>query len=78
MNPIREQFELLTRRHFFGRTGLSLGTAALSTLLAGRTQAGRRRIRRGRRLARAPSFPPQGQTGHLSSYEWRPVADGSL
>src|SRR5262249_9886424 len=33
MNPIREQIELLTRRHFFGRTGLSLGTAALSTLL---------------------------------------------
>ncbi len=34
MNPIHEQIELMTRRHFFGRTGLSLGTAALSTLLA--------------------------------------------
>ena len=34
MNPIREQIDLMTRRHFFGRTGLSLGTAALSTLLA--------------------------------------------
>ena len=34
MNPIQEQIDLMTRRHFFGRTGLSLGTAALSTLLA--------------------------------------------
>ena len=34
MDPIREQIERMTRRHFFGRTGLSLGTAALSTLLA--------------------------------------------
>ena len=28
MNPIREQLEIMTRRHFFGRTGLGLGTAA--------------------------------------------------
>jgi hypothetical protein len=34
MDPIRERIERLTRRHFFGRAGLSLGTAALSTLLA--------------------------------------------
>ena len=34
MNPIREQFDMMTRRHFFSRTGLGLGTAALSTLLA--------------------------------------------
>ncbi len=34
MDPIREQFDIMTRRHFFGRTGLGLGTAALSTLLA--------------------------------------------
>jgi hypothetical protein len=34
MDPIREQLERMTRRHFFGRTGLGLGTAALSTLLA--------------------------------------------
>ena len=34
MDPIREQIERMTRRHFFGRTGLGLGTAALSTLLA--------------------------------------------
>jgi hypothetical protein len=34
MDPIRQHIERLTRRHFFGRTGLSLGAAALSTLLA--------------------------------------------
>ena len=34
MDPISERIERLTRRHFFGRAGLSLGTAALSTLLA--------------------------------------------
>src|SRR4051812_49085733 len=33
MNPIQEQIDLMTRRHFFGLSGLSLGTAALSTLL---------------------------------------------
>jgi hypothetical protein len=37
MHPIREQIEQMTRRHFFGRTGLSLGTAALASLLAEHT-----------------------------------------
>ncbi len=34
MDPIREHIDQVTRRHFFGRAGLGLGTAALSTLLA--------------------------------------------
>src|SRR5262245_37189807 len=34
MDPIREQIDLMTRRHFFGRTGVGLGTAALAGLLA--------------------------------------------
>ncbi len=33
MDPIRQHIEQLTRRHFFGRTGLSLGSAALVSLL---------------------------------------------
>jgi len=33
MDPIRQHLEQLTRRHFFGRTGLSLGSAALASLL---------------------------------------------
>jgi hypothetical protein len=33
MDPIRERIELMTRRHFFGRTGaLSIGAAALAAL----------------------------------------------
>ncbi|GIW86726.1 MAG: sulfatase [Isosphaeraceae bacterium] len=37
MDPVRERIELMTRRHFFGRAGgLSIGTAALASLLAER------------------------------------------
>lgn len=34
MNPIHERLQYLTRRHFFGSAGLSLGSAALYSLLA--------------------------------------------
>jgi len=35
MDPIREQIDLMTRRHFFGRTtGIGLGSVALASLLA--------------------------------------------
>ena len=83
MDPIREQLEIMTRRHFFGRTGLGLGTAALSTLLAEnctrRDNAHRRLACQrnvNRRPARSAPFPPQGQAGDLSAYERRPVANG--
>ena len=33
MNPFAEQNLLLTRRHFFSRMGLGIGTAALASLL---------------------------------------------
>jgi hypothetical protein len=33
MDPIRERIDLMTRRHFFGRNAMALGTAALATLL---------------------------------------------
>ena len=39
MDPIREQIDVMTRRHFFGRTGVSLGSAALAGLLADRASA---------------------------------------
>ncbi len=83
MDPIREQIEQMTRRHFFGRTGLGLGTAALSTLLAEaraeRDDAHRRpdaERHADRRPARSAPFSPQGQAGDLSVHERRPVADG--
>ncbi len=35
MDPIREHFQAMTRRHFFGRSALGLGSAALASLLPG-------------------------------------------
>ncbi len=64
MNPIREQLDLLTRRHFFGRTGLSLGSAALATLLGQSGQSARRRARERARtggLPGLPHFPPRAK-----------------
>ena len=41
MDPIREQIEMMTRRHFFGRTtGMGLGSVALASLLAETGHAG--------------------------------------
>jgi hypothetical protein len=39
MNPIHQQLQTLTRRHFFGRSALGLGTAALASLLPARAGA---------------------------------------
>ena len=33
MDPIREQMQLMTRRHFFRAGAMGLGTAALATLM---------------------------------------------
>ncbi len=39
MHPIHERIQSMTRRHFFGRTALGLGTAALASLLPQRARA---------------------------------------
>src|SRR5436853_859622 len=39
MDPLLERHRLLTRRQFFGDTGLGLGTAALASLLGGELAA---------------------------------------
>jgi hypothetical protein len=39
MNPIDEHIQTLTRRYFFGRTALGLGTAALASLTGQRARA---------------------------------------
>src|SRR5438270_2590179 len=36
MHPLHEQFQAMTRRHFFGRSAMGLGTAALSSLMTSR------------------------------------------
>ncbi len=40
MHPLDQQLQSLTRRHFFGRTALGLGSAALASLLPDRIRAG--------------------------------------
>jgi hypothetical protein len=40
MNPFHESLQLLTRRHFFGRSALGLGTAALASLMPERLLGG--------------------------------------
>jgi hypothetical protein len=40
MNPLPQSAALLTRRHFFGRSALGLGTAALASLLHDELRAG--------------------------------------
>src|SRR5215469_133191 len=39
MNPIHEHIQTITRRHFFGRSALGLGAAALASLLPERAAA---------------------------------------
>ena len=55
MNPIREQIDLLTRRHFFGRTGLSLGTRGALDLAAQNAQSA---MAQGQATERAPAVCP--------------------
>jgi hypothetical protein len=39
MNPIQEHIDVITRRHFFGRSAVGLGTAALASLLPSQGRA---------------------------------------
>src|SRR5579863_9583997 len=65
----------MTRRHFFGRTSVGLGTAALSTLLSGNTEAAGG-------LPGFPNFPPtakrviylfqHGAPSQLDLFDYKP------
>ncbi len=64
MDPIREKIEWMTRRHFFGRTGLGLGTAALTSLLAENAQSDTAPPKGGTvtgGLPGLPHFPPKAK-----------------
>src|SRR5437867_616564 len=62
MDPLQERALLMTRRHFFGRTAVGLGAAALGSLLnpglfsAWATEAGA-----GRDLLGKPHFAPKAK-----------------
>ena len=81
MDPTCDHFERITRRHFFGRTGLSLGAAALSTLLAEEAPAGV--VPQGAAAATGglpglPHFAPKAKRAIYLHHERGPLADGSL
>src|SRR5947208_6011577 len=59
MNPIHERFQTLTRRHFFGRAALGLGTAALTSLAPGWLRAGDAPAQGG--LPGLPHFAPKAK-----------------
>ena len=75
MDPIEEAKLLLTRRHFFGRASVGLGAAALTTLLAGKSEAAGG-------LPGLPHFPPtakrviylfqHGAPSQLDLFDYKP------
>jgi uncharacterized protein YdcH (DUF465 family) len=75
LDPIEQAKLLLTRRHFFGRTSVGLGAAALTTLLAGKAEAAGG-------LPSLPHFPPtakrviylfqHGAPSQLDLFDYKP------
>ena len=78
MTPLEQYLQAMTRRHFFGRTALGLGTAALASLLPDRPAwAG------GHGLPELPHFAPTakraiylfmaGAPSQLDMFDYKPV-----
>src|SRR5439155_22970969 len=59
MGPMQDHSQSITRRHFFGRSALGLGTAALTSLLPAR--AGAATISPTGGLADLPHFAPKAK-----------------
>ena len=78
MNPLSEHLALDTRRQFFGRSAIGIGTAALGSLLNRETFGGR--FQGG--LSNVPHFAPKakrviylfqnGAPTHLDLFDWKP------
>jgi hypothetical protein len=60
MNLIQENLDAITRRHFFGRTAVGLGGAALATLLRSRAQSAQQTSPTGG-LSDLPHFAPKAK-----------------
>jgi hypothetical protein len=75
LDPIEQTKVLMTRRHFFGRSSVGLGAAALRTLLAGKAEAAGG-------LPDLPHFPPtakrviylfqHGAPSQLDLFDYKP------
>ena len=79
MNPLLAAEALHTRRQFFGRSVLGVGTAALASLLgrdafAASPPSPSSRSPRRPRSARSPSLRPESETRHLSFPERRALS----
>jgi hypothetical protein len=61
MDPIHEHLQAMTRRHFFGRSALGLGTAALASLLPARAGAAEAAGRAVGGLPGLPHFAPKAK-----------------
>src|SRR5262245_46792626 len=61
MNPIHEHLRTMTRRHFFGRTALGLGTAALATMMPAGLRAGETKVKAVGGLPGLPHFAPKAK-----------------
>ena len=76
MNPIEEHVQLETRRQFFGRTGVSLGTAALASLAS--TESASAAINRTSGLHRSPKAKRviylfmSGAPAQIDMYDYKP------
>jgi hypothetical protein len=81
MHPLDEHIQTLTRRHFFGRTALGLGTAALASLTAQRAAA----ATASGGLPDLPHFAPKakraiylfmnGGPSQLDMFDYKPALD---
>jgi len=81
MNPITEHSAITTRRQFFGRSALGLGTVALGSLLERDLSANERQRRGG--LSNLPHWAPKakrviyllqnGAPTHVDLFDWKPM-----
>lgn len=84
MNPIHEHYQAETRRHFFGKSALGLGTAALASLLP-QDQLCAATSEQSRTFA-APHFAPKakraiylfmaGAPSQIDTFDYKPKVDG--
>ncbi len=85
MNPFQEHLQALTRRHFFGRAAMGLGTAALAALLPPRLSAGETKVKASGGLPGLPHFAPKAKRAiylfmnegpsQMDLYDYKPKMD---
>jgi len=86
MNPILEHKTLMTRRHFFGKSALGLGTAALAPMLGRSLAAAERGAAGNSGILHSPHFPAKakrviylfmsGAPSQIDLFDYKPLMDG--